>query len=115
MIEVVLIGLAIGMVWSYARMHRRSRRRLHRAVGRLFKRKAQRSVTRVRAGQGPRCFPLAMRDFIFRRDGYRCVNCGSMHSLQVDHIIAYSLGGKTVPENGQTLCQTCNLLKSNKF
>ena len=34
-------------------------------------------------------------------------------SLHVDHIKAWSLSGETVEENLQTLCEPCNLGKSN--
>jgi 5-methylcytosine-specific restriction endonuclease McrA len=33
--------------------------------------------------------------------------------LHVDHIKPWSLGGLTVDENLQTLCEPCNLGKSN--
>jgi 5-methylcytosine-specific restriction endonuclease McrA len=59
-----------------------------------------------------------LRREIMQRDGYRCVHCGRAKGdvkLTVDHIVPISLGGRTVPENLQTLCRTCNLRKSNKF
>lgn len=34
--------------------------------------------------------------------------------MQGDHIIAWSDGGKTVPDNLQMLCKTCNIKKSNR-
>jgi len=34
-------------------------------------------------------------------------------SLHVDHIEPWSRGGKTIEENLQTLCEKCNLGKSN--
>ena len=36
-------------------------------------------------------------------------------TLHIDHIVPVSLGGRTVQENLQTLCQSCNLGKSNRF
>lgn len=60
-----------------------------------------------------------LRTDILRRDGHRCRMCGASPgtgaTLHVDHIIPVSRGGTTVPENLQTLCQTCNLGKSNRF
>ncbi|WP_442977751.1 HNH endonuclease [Salinibacterium sp. CAN_S4] len=45
--------------------------------------------------------------------------CGASASngatLHVDHIIPVSRDGRTVPENLQTLCEPCNLGKSNRF
>ena len=62
----------------------------------------------------------AMRLSILKRDRYRCVLCGAIPSLDpsvelhIDHIIPVSKGGKTIPENLQTLCARCNLGKSDK-
>ena len=56
-----------------------------------------------------------IRNEIFERDEYRCVNCGSNKNLQLDHIIPFSHGGKTVSENLRTLCKKCNLSKGNRF
>ena len=35
--------------------------------------------------------------------------------MEGDHIVPWSRGGKTVPENLQMLCRRCNALKSNRF
>lgn len=60
-----------------------------------------------------------LRVTILRRDGSRCKMCGASAAagatLHIDHITPVSLGGRTVPENLQTLCQSCNLGKSNTF
>jgi hypothetical protein len=64
--------------------------------------------------------PLGLRYFVLRRDNFKCVICGSSPAtdptciLHVDHIIAFSLGGKTVASNLRTLCMPCNVGKSNK-
>lgn len=45
-----------------------------------------------------------------------CPVCGErfeFSEMQADHIIPWSKGGRTVPENCQMLCAKCNLLKSN--
>lgn len=56
-----------------------------------------------------------LRQEIFERDGYTCVNCGSTEkeSLEIDHIMPISKGGKTEPGNLQTLCRNCNIRKGN--
>lgn len=56
-----------------------------------------------------------LRQEIFERDGYTCVNCGSTEkeSLEIDHIQPISKGGKTEPDNLQTLCHNCNIRKGN--
>ena len=59
--------------------------------------------------------PREVVDAIYRRDGGRCVYCGSTDNLQLDHIIPFSRGGATSIENLQLLCQKCNLEKSNKI
>ena len=44
-----------------------------------------------------------------------CARCGkhfSFEDMEGDHIIAWSKGGKTLPENLQMLCKTCNGTKS---
>ena len=57
--------------------------------------------------------PREVVDAVYRRDGGRCVYCGSTENLQLDHIIPFSKGGATILENLQLLCQKCNLEKSN--
>lgn len=54
---------------------------------------------------------------VFTRDGHRCRVCGNtaqVEPLHVDHIIPISKGGRSDLDNLQTLCQTCNLGKSNR-
>ena len=61
----------------------------------------------------------SLRVAILRRDGSRCRMCGASAAagatLHIDHIVPVSLGGQTVAENLQTLCDSCNYGKSNKF
>lgn len=60
-----------------------------------------------------------LRYEVMQRDGCRCQICGSSQSdgvkLHVDHIIPVSKGGKTTMANLQTLCDRCNLGKSDKL
>ncbi len=60
----------------------------------------------------------SMRWQVFQRDGWRCVACGKNADdhiwLEVDHIIPRSKGGKNEITNYQTLCNVCNIGKSNK-
>ena len=61
--------------------------------------------------------PGALRHEVFKRDGYRCVECGATNketTLHVDHILPVSQGGTNEISNLQTLCQKCNLAKSNR-
>ena len=61
----------------------------------------------------------SLRYDILRRDGFKCQICGSTAKdgvkLHVDHIIPVSKGGKTEPKNLRTLCDRCNLGKSDKI
>jgi hypothetical protein len=62
---------------------------------------------------------LRLRFRVMKRDNFSCRACGASPalksdlSLHVDHIKAWSLGGETAEENLQTLCEPCNLGKSN--
>ncbi|MBI2714667.1 MAG: HNH endonuclease [Rhizobiales bacterium] len=62
---------------------------------------------------------LRLRFRVLKRDNFTCRACGAnppakpgLH-LHVDHVIAWSNGGETIDENLQTLCEACNLGKSN--
>lgn len=61
----------------------------------------------------------SLRYDILVRDGFRCKICGASAAdgvkLHVDHILPVSKGGKTVESNLRTLCERCNLGKSNKI
>ncbi len=61
--------------------------------------------------------PKDLRYLVLERDLSRCVRCGATAetaSLEVDHIIPVSRGGLTEIGNLQTLCQPCNLGKSDR-
>ena len=65
----------------------------------------------------------SMKKFVFDSaksgDKFVCAECGksSPHKglFQIDHIHPMSKGGKTVSENLQLLCRTCNLQKSDSI
>lgn len=46
---------------------------------------------------------------ILERDNYQCVLCGSTEELEVHHMLALYLGGKSVTDNLITLCSFCHL------
>lgn len=59
----------------------------------------------------------ALRHEVFKRDNYRCLECGATNKntrLHVDHIIPVSQGGSDEFDNLQTLCEECNLAKGNR-
>lgn len=61
----------------------------------------------------------SLRYDILNRDNFKCVICGASSRegvrLHVDHIIPVSKGGKSIPSNLRTLCERCNVGKSNKL
>lgn len=67
----------------------------------------------------PRQPSLRLRFKVMSRDRFSCRHCGKSPAhdpnviLHVDHVIPWSAGGETSLENLQTLCQSCNLGKSN--
>ncbi|MBZ2166988.1 HNH endonuclease [Methanobacterium spitsbergense] len=61
--------------------------------------------------------PPAIRHEVFKRDNYRCLECGKTNketTLHLDHIRPVTQGGSDELDNLQTLCETCNIAKSNR-
>lgn len=62
-----------------------------------------------------------LRFRILMRDSFTCKKCGRSPikemgvELHVDHILPWSKGGETIPENLETKCKKCNLGKGNAF
>lgn len=56
--------------------------------------------------------PEKVRIFVWRRDGGKCVRCGSNERLEFDHIIPLTEGGSNTERNLQLLCEPCNRAKS---
>jgi len=48
------------------------------------------------------------RTKVLKRDGYRCVRCGSTELLDVHHRIARQHGGTDDLDNLETLCRKCH-------
>ncbi len=69
--------------------------------------------------ESSRNFSLSLRLKVLNRDNFRCVYCGKSPAtdfgtkLHIDHIVPFSKGGKSTLENLQTLCEKCNLGKSD--
>lgn len=55
----------------------------------------------------------AKREKVYKRDGYRCVQCKNTRNLTVDHKVPWSKGGTNVMANLQTMCGDCNSLKAD--
>lgn len=54
-----------------------------------------------------RYIPAGLRKHVYERDKV-CQKCGSSWDLEIDHIVAIALGGKTELENLRLLCRNCN-------
>lgn len=75
-------------------------------------------VPNKRGVSGERSIPAGLRYQVLERDRI-CRSCGrgpgqDGAQLHVDHIVPYSLGGLTVLDNLQVLCNRCNLGKGNR-
>lgn len=48
------------------------------------------------------------------RDGHRCVYCGAVEDLTLDHVVPLSRGGANDVSNLTTACRPCNSSKGSK-
>ena len=80
------------------------------------------SMPDLRQLDDQRLFTYEQRAAIFRKSNGICVNpndnpdCSeecTWDNFHADHIIPHSAGGKTIVNNGQLLCPSCNLRKSD--
>lgn len=66
---------------------------------------------------GLRMFGEDIKEAVYAEQNGICPICGETFDYELmegDHIVPWSKGGKTVKENCQMLCVTCNRKKSNK-
>lgn len=71
---------------------------------------------RERQLEHPRLIPTAVKLAVWKRDGGKCVRCGSLNNLHFDHVIPHSRGGSSlVVENVQLLCARHNLAKHDRI
>ena len=56
-----------------------------------------------------------VREAIYKRDGYKCLACGTDKYLTLDHIVPRSMGGPNNYDNYQTLCKDCNRKKGKRI
>jgi Holliday junction DNA helicase RuvB subunit len=59
--------------------------------------------------------PSEVRREVWRRDGGKCVKCGSREKLEYDHIIPVSKGGSNTARNIELLCENCNRMKRDSI
>lgn len=72
-------------------------------------------ASRREAAERRPSIPQAVRHEVWRRDGGRCVDCGSVENLHFDHIIPWSRGGANTPRNLELRCEACNLRKGARI
>ena len=67
-------------------------------------------------GQRRRLIPTQVKLEVWKRDGGKCVICGSSDELHFDHIIPYSRGGTSLKaDNIQLLCARHNIAKRDNI
>ena len=92
---------------------------LKRFFDRTVELKAQRQTRQYQIKVERAKMTDSLRYDILKRDGFRCQICGSSAQdgvkLHVDHIIPVAKGGQTIASNLRTLCDRCNMGKSDKL
>lgn len=75
--------------------------------------------SKIVENKSKRNIPFGIRYKVLRKDNCQCVACGRTTDdgikLHIDHKVPFSLGGLTELKNLQTLCDQCNIGKSNKY
>ena len=64
-----------------------------------------------------RKFSIKMKKAAYERQNHKCAVCGgsfALEEMEADHIVPWSKGGHTTPENCQVLCRKCNREKGSK-
>lgn len=59
--------------------------------------------------------PQDVKDYVWKRDDGKCVECNSNEKLEFDHIIPLIKGGSSTYRNIQLLCEPCNRKKHSKL
>lgn len=52
---------------------------------------------------------------ILEQSGHKCLKCGSIEKLTLDHIIPIAKNGRNDKNNAQVLCKSCNSSKHTKI
>lgn len=55
------------------------------------------------------------RQRILKRDGHKCVYCGSIENLQIHHKIPVSKGGNNSDKNLETICVDCHVIRHPEY
>jgi hypothetical protein len=75
------------------------------------------TTVKIKEGFRPRSsgrepIPERVRREVWRRDGGRCVDCGSRERLEFDHIVPVKEGGSNTARNIELRCESCNRRKA---
>jgi hypothetical protein len=76
----------------------------------FLKSRSDESPSKSKTGREP--IPERIRNEVWRRDGGKCVDCGSVYNLEFDHVIPVAKGGSNTARNLRILCEPCNRRKS---
>lgn len=110
-------------IWVYngrfslldARLEESNGRKVYKFRLRLLEDETQPSAYRSDLDQ-TRMIPSDVKLKVWRRDGGKCVKCGTTDNLHFDHVIPYSKGGTSLDSsNIQLLCLRHNLEKRDKI
>lgn len=56
-----------------------------------------------------------VREYIFKKHGKKCLCCGSINNISLDHVRPIYLKGTNTLDNLQPLCRSCNSKKGTKI
>jgi HNH endonuclease len=104
---MIALGATVCFL-AVSRGRRHLRWRLLRRRGQLWRRQVAAGAPGER---NSREIPAEVRSYVWRRDGGRCVQCGSTKNLEYDHKLPWSRGGSNTVRNIQLLCHDCNIKK----
>ena len=117
--EKLYLGLPIDINSKVLKVHIKLLKPLFYTIPIESKSKPKRKY-RKRTG-----IPRGIKNEVFKRDGYRCVQCGAKKGdekpdgtkvvIHCDHIKPIDKGGTDEMSNLQTLCADCNLNKNNVY
>lgn len=120
-VAFIVLSIVCGII-SAVNAGKREQDRIRREEERERRRQEQEakmSAHRQFVAEQRRLMSDSLRYDVMRRDGFRCQICGATQKdgvkLHVDHIFPISKGGKTEMSNLRTLCERCNMGKSDKI
>lgn len=77
-------------------------------------RMSRQDITQTQRGRDNRHISQEIKTAVWERDKGKCVECGSVNFLEIDHIVPLSAGGTSNLSNLQLLCRNCFQKKSVK-